>query len=180
MSCVLQRLMGMSTNSSFPCSKGLSSLRVFFLGTRCWLGVYIFLVSQLLLCRIAVARLQLDSNIAPHSDGGGFPPKLKQSIMRRRPILTSCMQVWTAVAVWTLHCWKADLKSNFEVSILTLGNLRQAVTVQLTIHLMHAPNMQERSLLACVWLLTEVPTFPVMESSNIYNNAIFYGYLHGN
>jgi hypothetical protein len=121
------------------------------------LGAYISLGSQSLLCRIAVARLQIDSNIVPHSDGQSFPLKLKPSIMRRRPILTSCMQVWTVVAEWRCNCWKADLKSNFEARILKLGNLHQTVTTQLTIHMMQAPNMQGRSSLARVRLLTDVP-----------------------
>ncbi len=127
------------------------------LGTRCWLGAYILLGSQLLLCRIAVARSQIDSNIVPHSDGQGSPPKLKQSIMRRRPILTSCRQDWTAVAGWRCNRWKADLKSTFKARILTLGNLHQAMTAQLTICMMQAPNMQGRSSLAQVQLLTDVP-----------------------
>ena len=115
------------------------------LRTRCWLGVCILLGSQSWLCRIAVARSQIDSDIAPHSDGLGFPPKLKRSIMRRRPILTNCVQVWTAMAAWRCNCQNADLKSNFEASVLTLGNLHQAATSQLTIHMMQAPNMQGRS-----------------------------------
>jgi hypothetical protein len=150
MSCVPQGLIGISTTSSFHCPKGISLLRVIFVGTRCWLDAYFLLGSQSLLCRIAVARLQIDSDIAPHSDGQGFPPKLKWSIMRRRPISTSCMQVWTAVAAWRCNCWKADLKLNVEARILTLGNLRQVVTAQLTICMMQAPNMQGRSLSAQV------------------------------
>ncbi len=45
----------------------------------------------------------------------------------------------------------------FEASILTLGNLHQAVTAELKICMKQAPNMQGRSLLAQVHLLTEVP-----------------------
>jgi hypothetical protein len=93
----LKGLMGMLTRSSSPLPEGMSSPSSVRLGNKCWLGAKILLGSQLLLYRIALARSQIDSKIVPHSDGHGFPPKLKWSIIRSRPISTSCVQVGTAM-----------------------------------------------------------------------------------
>jgi len=112
MSWILRGSMGMLTISYSPCPNGMSSSRDARLGTKCWLCAKFLLGSQSLLCRIALARSQIDSEIVPHPDGHGFPPKLKQSIIRRRPISSSCVQVWTAVAAFWWHHQKADLKSN--------------------------------------------------------------------
>jgi hypothetical protein len=76
--------------------------------------------------------------------------------MRRILILTSWVQVWTAVAAFRCNCQKADLKLISDARIGTLGKSCQAVMVQLTIRLMHTPNMQGRSSSVLTQLLTEV------------------------
>jgi hypothetical protein len=62
-------------------------------GTRCCAGDWRDRRSQSLLSRIALARLQMDSTMDPHSEGQGAPPKVSQSIIKARPSNGSWMHV---------------------------------------------------------------------------------------
>ncbi len=156
MSCIPQGLMGMSKFSSSPCLKGMLLLSSIHSGTKCWLGANILWGSQPLLCSIALARSQINSEIVPHSDRHGFPPKLEQSIIRSRPISTSYVQVCMAVTALRSHCWKAHLKSNFDARFRVFGYFLHAKMAQLTIRLMHAPNVHRRSYSALMQMFTDV------------------------
>ncbi len=93
-----------------------------------------------------------------HSNGHGFPPKLNLSIIRRMLISTSWVQICAADAALRWHRRKTDLKSNLDARIGLLGNFRQAEMVQLTILLMHVPNMHGRS--------SSVITRPLMDEAS--------------
>jgi hypothetical protein len=103
------------------------------------------------------ARSHNLSEKTPHMYGQDFPSKLRCSHMRRILNSGSWVQVCNAVTALRCICWKADLKSILDARIGTLGKRRQAVTAQLTIRLMHDPNMQGRSSSVMTRLLTDVP-----------------------
>ena len=90
MSCGLT---GMSTIRSRPIPKGMSFAKMIFFGTRCFAGEWRDLGYQSLLSRIAMARLQMDSGMDPHSEGQGAPPKPSQSIINARPLDGSWVHV---------------------------------------------------------------------------------------
>ncbi len=86
-------LTGMSTIRSCPIPKGASSAKTILSGMRCCAADWRDRGSQLLLSRIALARLQMDSAMDPHSEGQGAPPKVSRSIIKGRPLDGSWVHV---------------------------------------------------------------------------------------
>jgi hypothetical protein len=82
---MLLALTGMSTMRSCPIRKGTLSDRTSLVGTWAWAAAAKRVSgSQSSCCKIAFIKLQTDSEIAPHSEGQGVPPKESLSIIRAR------------------------------------------------------------------------------------------------
>ena len=103
----------------------------------------------------AISHIILEKT--PHIYGQGFPPKLRHNNMRRILNLGSWVQVCNAVVVLRCICRKADLKLIVNAKIGSLGKRQRAMTAELTIRLMHDPNMQGRSSYVMMRLLTGFP-----------------------
>jgi hypothetical protein len=138
--------------------KGALSGRAHFGGIRCWLLLAIFLRGfQLLLVRIVLIKSQIVSEIVPHSEGHGAPPKESRNIIRPSRRAGIWVQVWMAVDAFRWHCQNAAFMSSFVARILFFGYRFLAVTAQFMIRLMAVPKEHGISLSEFTWLFTDVP-----------------------
>ncbi len=125
--------------------------------TKFWVGECRSVGSHELLCRMAVARLQMGSKNTPHSFGQGDLPNVRRRYRRIRLLAGSWVQHWIAVAAERLHCQKADLKLILLAMIRLLGYFLLVATVPLMSLLRQVPYMHGMSNSLMVLLLTDVP-----------------------
>ena len=131
---------GMSMMRSRPIPNGMSSGSTSFGGTwACAAVAKRVSGSQSSCCKIAFIKLHTDSEIAPHSEGHGAPPKDSLSIISARLSAGSWVQVCTAVDAFKWHCRKAALTSSLVARIRFFGYCFHAATVQLKIRLRARP-----------------------------------------
>jgi len=115
--------------------------------------------SQLLLCLIAVKRLQIISDITLHLYGPGAPPKVSRRLIIANSSSGNCVAALNVVSLWRWRRRYADLKSSFFAMIRLLGYFLQAATAQLISLDRHFPNLHCWSWEVSVWEFMLEPDF---------------------
>ncbi len=106
---------------SRPSKNGIESSKNFGGGTRCWFLPNSVIGSHLLLCLIAVVRLQTVSDITLHSYRSGAPPKVSCRLISASSRSGSCVTTLTAALSFRWRWQSVDLKSSFFARVCQLG-----------------------------------------------------------
>ncbi len=89
-------------NNSFPIAKGTSLSKYSCVGISAWTDACKVSGSHSLHFNNLFAKSQIDSDIIPHLNGQGAPPKVSQRVMIARLSSGSCAAVWRAITKWNI------------------------------------------------------------------------------
>ncbi len=167
MSLVPLGLSGMSTIRSWPIPDEINSSKTISGGIKCWFCPCKYDRSQALLCKIAVIRSHITSEMTHHLYGHSFPPKVSQRLMKASSKLGIWVTGFIAVSQFKWHQWYADLKSSIFENILQPGYFNLAATVQLI-------NLVCMVVVECRWLksLRSFLNYPTSSSDRVSINLL--------